>query len=112
MTRKQALQSLIDDQVKIAEATRLKMMPSDGEITDRIARMAKSSEDRHRESLLAKLKAQGISEKSFRRYLSALVGFNRIVTAKNGKDMKASPEGRRCQDGRDQGQGRTSRSPR
>ena len=66
MTRKQALQSLIDDQVKIAEATRLKMMPGDGEITDRIARMAKSS-GLSSYNLPAELKAQGISVKRFRR---------------------------------------------
>ncbi|WP_373503813.1 SurA N-terminal domain-containing protein [Aestuariivirga sp.] len=91
MTRKQALQALIDDQVKITEATRLKMMPGDGEITDRIARMAKSSGSTS-ESLLSKLKAQGISEKSFRRYLSALIGFNRIITGKYGKDIKSNPK--------------------
>ena len=91
MSRKQALKALIDDQVKITEATRLKMMPGDGEITDRIARMSKSMETTPA-GLLSKLKAQGISEATFRRYLGALIGFNRIVTGKYGKDMKVNPK--------------------
>jgi peptidyl-prolyl cis-trans isomerase SurA len=35
MTRKQALQNLIDDQVKLLEAKRLMLVPSDAEISDR-----------------------------------------------------------------------------
>ncbi len=81
MTKKQALQSIIDEEVKIAEATRLRMMPTEAQISDRIARLSKGS-DSSPEAVVAKLKKQGVSEKTFRRYIAAMMGFNRIISAK------------------------------
>jgi peptidyl-prolyl cis-trans isomerase SurA len=90
MTRQKALRDLIDDQVKITEATRLKLMPSDAEITDRINRMSKNMKSTTPE-LLAKLKAQGIGEAAFRRYIGASTGFSRIISGKYREDVKVSP---------------------
>lgn len=89
LTKQQALRDMIDDQVKITEAKRLGMMPSDGDITDRIDRAAKGMK-LTRQELLAKLKAKGISEVAFRQYLSAQIGFSRIMSAKYREDVKVS----------------------
>ena len=45
MTRQQALQNLIDDQVKLLEAKRLMLIPADSEISDRMNRIAKGYTD-------------------------------------------------------------------
>ena len=90
MTRKQALQNLIDDQVKIQEATRFMMLPPDTEVTDRMDRIAKGMK-LSREQLLAKLKKEGISEANFRRYLQASIAFSRIIAAKFRQDVTATP---------------------
>lgn len=81
MSRKQALQSIIDDEVKIAEATRLRLMPTEAEISDRIERLAKGMKTSP-DGLMDKLKKQGVSEKTFRRYIGAVIGFNRIISAR------------------------------
>jgi peptidyl-prolyl cis-trans isomerase SurA len=90
LTRKQALQNLIDDQVKLAEATRLMLLPSEAEVTDRVTRLAKSQK-MTRVELLAKIKALGISEAAFRLYLQASIGFSRIIAAKFRDEITASP---------------------
>ena len=89
LTKQQALRDMIDDQVKITEAKRLGMLPSDADITDRIDRAAKGMK-LTRQELLAKLKAKGISEAAFRQYLSAQMGFSRIISAKYREDVKVS----------------------
>lgn len=90
MSRKQALQNLIDDQVKIQEATRLMMLPNDSEVTDRIDRIAKGM-NLSRDQLLSKLKKEGISEANFRRYVQASVAFSRIIAAKYREQVTATP---------------------
>lgn len=90
LDRPQALRSLIDDQVKIIEARRLMMLPTDPEINERIGRIAKGMK-LTREELLARLKKAGISEASFRTYLQASAAFNRIISAKYREEVKASP---------------------
>jgi peptidyl-prolyl cis-trans isomerase SurA len=89
MSRKQALQSLIDEQVKIAEATRLKLLPTDADVKDQIGRMAKNMKVAPDE-LLARLKKQGISDTTFRQYVRALMGFNRIISSKYRSDITVS----------------------
>lgn len=91
MNRQQALQNLIDDQVKILEAKRLMLLPPDAEISDRMNRIAKGM-NISRDELLAKLKKAGISEASFRRYLQASVSFSRIIAARYREAVQASPE--------------------
>jgi peptidyl-prolyl cis-trans isomerase SurA len=90
LDRQQALKSIIDDQVKIIEARRLMMLPTDADITDRMQRIAKGMK-LTREQLLANLKKAGISEASFRSYLQASVAFGRIIAAKFREEVKASP---------------------
>jgi len=90
MSRKQALQSLIDDQVKMFEATRLMLVPNDGDVSDRIEKIAKGMKLSEAE-LLSKLKREGISEKSFRSYVQASLAFSRLIAAKYREDVKASP---------------------
>lgn len=90
MSRKQALQSLIDDQVKMFEATRLMLVPNDGDVSDRIDKIAKGMKLSEAE-LLSKLKKEGIGEKSFRSYVQASLAFSRIIAAKYREDVKASP---------------------
>lgn len=89
MSRKSALKSLIDEQVKINEATKYQMMPTDGQVKDQVGRMAKNMGTTS-EGLTARLKKQGISSKTFHRYVSALIGFNRIISAKNREDITIS----------------------
>lgn len=90
MNRQQALQNLIDDQVKLLEAKRLMLVPSDAEISDRMQRIAKGM-NISRDELLAKLKKEGISEASVRRYLQASVAFSRIIAAKYREAVQATP---------------------
>lgn len=90
MTRKQALKSLIDEQVKISEATKFKLLPSEGEVKDYIARVSKGMETTP-EGLLGRLQKQGIGESTFRRYVSALIGFNRIISSKYRETVKVEP---------------------
>lgn len=89
MTKQKALRDMIDDQVKIAEAKRLGMLPSDADVTDRIDRASKGMK-LTRQQLLDKLKAKGISETTFRQYLAAQMGFSRIISAKYREDVKAT----------------------
>ena len=89
MSRKKALQSLIDEQVKIAEATRVKLLPSEAEVKDQIGRMAKNMKMAP-DALLALLKKQGIGDATFRQYVTALIGFNRIISSKYRSDIKVT----------------------
>jgi len=90
MTRQQALQDLIDDQVKLVEAKRLMMVPTDSEVNDRIDKIAKGMK-LSREQLLSRLKKDGIGESSFRRYVEASLAFSRLIAAKYREEVKASP---------------------
>lgn len=89
MSKQAALKNLIDDQVKIIEATRFNLLPSDAEISERIDRVAKGM-NLSRSELLSKLKARGISEASFRQYLKASTGFSRIIASKYRDDVKVT----------------------
>jgi peptidyl-prolyl cis-trans isomerase SurA len=89
MSRKQILRQLIDDQVKITEATRLNMMPSDSEVTDQVRRLSEGMKLTP-DALIAKLRGQGVSEAAFRRYISVMVGFNRIISGKYRDDVAAT----------------------
>ncbi|MCB1379554.1 MAG: SurA N-terminal domain-containing protein [Alphaproteobacteria bacterium] len=90
-SRKKILQSLVDEQVKISEAKKYSMAPTDAEITSQIARMAKNVGNSPQQ-LLDRLKKQGISESTFRTYVGAQIGFNRIISAKYREDITVTPE--------------------
>ncbi|MFM8745447.1 MAG: SurA N-terminal domain-containing protein [Aestuariivirga sp.] len=89
MNKQQALQALIDDQAKLAEATRFAMVPTDTEISQQITRVAKGM-GLSREQLLAKLKERGISEATFRRYVQTTTAFNRLSSARFREDVKVT----------------------
>ena len=91
LSRKMALQSIVDDVVKLAEAKRLKMAATDAEISKQVANMAKAmnSTPAGLATILAK---QGISEETFRRYVAASVSFNRILGSKYRADVVIKPE--------------------
>lgn len=90
MNKRQALQAIIDDTVKIQEARRFNMLPTEAEVNDRINRIAKSMK-LTRDQLLAKLKSKGISETTFRTYMQADMGFTRIIQGKYREDIKVTP---------------------
>lgn len=87
--RKKILQALIDEQVKLSEAKKYNLTPTEAEVTSHVQRMAKNMKT-DEAGLLAKLKKQGISEATFRRYISAQTGFNRIIASKYKEDVKVS----------------------
>jgi peptidyl-prolyl cis-trans isomerase SurA len=90
-SRKKALQSLIDEVIKLAEAKRLHMDAADAEITKQVTRVAGGLKTTP-EELLKKLAAEGIEPETFRRYIAAQTGFNRIIAAKYRSDMTVKPE--------------------
>jgi peptidyl-prolyl cis-trans isomerase SurA len=89
LTPRGALKTLIDDEVKMAEATRLKLVPDDAEIDRRIEGIAKGTGG-SRADLLAKLKKAGVSERAFRAYVTMLIAFNQIVSMRYRDDVKVT----------------------
>ncbi len=86
-SRKGALKSLVDEEVKYLELEKFKLIPADVEVNKQMERMAKGM-DTTTEGLLDKLKKQGIGEKAFRRYVTVLVGFNRLISSKYRTDLE------------------------
>lgn len=89
LDKKKALLQMIDQAVKIQEAKRYNMLPSDAELTDRIKRLATNMKLTP-DQLYAKLAAKGISKETFRDYVKSGMGFNRIIQGKYQQDVKAS----------------------
>jgi len=87
--KKKALRQLIDQAVKIQEAKRYNMLPSDTELKDRIKRLAQSMK-LSVEQLYSKLEARGVSKQNFIDYVKAGMGFNRIIQGKYQQDIKVS----------------------
>ena len=90
LTRKAALQSLVDEVVKIEEAKRVGLSASDGDITKQIERVASGMKNTP-EGLNKLLAEKGISANTFRRYISAQIGFNRIIASKYRNDIIVQP---------------------
>lgn len=88
--RKGALKALVDEQVKIAEAKRFGLTPTEPDINGQIARMAKGM-DTTPGGLAERLKKAGIADSTFRHYIGAQIGFNRIIASKYRGDIKISP---------------------
>ena len=72
---------LINDWVKIGEAKRYKIDPTDKDIDERLAGMAKNLKT-DENGLKAKLGVQGISLNNFRQYAAAQMSFSRLLSAK------------------------------
>jgi peptidyl-prolyl cis-trans isomerase SurA len=81
LSRKQALELLIDDVLKRGEIDRLKTSLTDEQLDQAIAKLAKGS-NTDVAGLTAKLKKVGISLKALRQQLSTNLSFNRILTSR------------------------------
>lgn len=88
MSRKEILQSLINDVVKLAEAKRLNASATTGDVTGQIGRIAKNLK-MDGDGLLSKLKERGVAPEFFRRYVAAQIGFNRVIGISKKQPEKA-----------------------
>ncbi|MBL8895116.1 MAG: SurA N-terminal domain-containing protein [Rhizobiales bacterium] len=79
-TRKQALQSLIDDLIKISAAKKNGVEAKEDLINAHLERMAKGMQTDVK-GLAAKLKKQGISINALKQYAAAQISFNRLLVA-------------------------------
>jgi peptidyl-prolyl cis-trans isomerase SurA len=79
-TRKVALQSLIDDMIKVAEAKKYKADATADMVDKQIERMAKGS-GTDTQGLGAKLKSKGVSMSALRNMVTAQISFNRLLNA-------------------------------
>lgn len=89
MSAKEVLRSLVNDVVKLAEAKRMRVEPSRGEIDGQIGRIAKNMK-MDSDGLLSRLKERGVATEFFRRYVAAQIGFNRVIGAQNKQEVKVS----------------------
>lgn len=87
--KKKALRQLIDQTVKIQEAKRYNMLPSDVEMKERIKRLAQSLKLTV-DQLYAKLETKGISKETFVEYVKAGMAFTRIIQGKYQQDLKVT----------------------
>jgi len=78
--RKEALQSLVDDTIKRAEAKKWKAEASSDVVDAQIARMAKAS-GTDTAGLAAKLKGKGVSMAALKNLVAAQLSFNRLLDA-------------------------------
>jgi peptidyl-prolyl cis-trans isomerase SurA len=78
---KEMANEIIDDIVKIDEATRLKINPSQKEIDQRISDVAKSLKT-DGPGLKAKFSSQGISDQALTQFFAAQMSFNRLMSVK------------------------------
>lgn len=78
--RKRALENLIDDQVKLAEAKKYNATPDDKMIDAQIDKMAKGT-DTDAKGLAEKLKTKGSSMSTLRTLVTAQIAFNRLLNA-------------------------------
>jgi peptidyl-prolyl cis-trans isomerase SurA len=90
-SRKEAMQSLIDDVIKLDAARKFKFEATEAQIQKQIERMGKGMST-DAAGLEARLKQQGISSTSFRQYLAAQIGFSRMVSSKYKVSSEVKPE--------------------
>ena len=81
LSRKEALETLVNDILKRGEIKRLNLKLSEEQIDAAIARLAKGS-DTDLAGLTVKLKTVGISMKTLRQQIATTLSFNRLLTAK------------------------------
>ncbi|MFL5259089.1 MAG: SurA N-terminal domain-containing protein [Hyphomicrobiales bacterium] len=78
--RKEALQSLIDDMIKRAEAKKWNAEATPEMVDEQVGRMAKGS-GTDTQGLTAKLKAKGVSVAALKDLVRAQISFNRLLNA-------------------------------
>jgi peptidyl-prolyl cis-trans isomerase SurA len=89
-SRKQALQSLIDDLIKIAAAKKNSVEAKEDVVNAHLERMAKGMQT-DLKGLGAKLKKQGVSINALRQYATAQLSFNRLLMALYKVDVTVDP---------------------
>lgn len=77
--RKEALEELIDDVIKSAQAKKLNLDPSDAQIDQAIEKMAKNM-GTTAQGLAGTLSGKGVSMSTLRQYVKASIAFNWIAT--------------------------------
>lgn len=85
--RKKALNSVINEIVKIEEAKRFRMDASDRDIEARVGEIAKALKT-DSTGLEGKLRKQGIGMRALRQYVSAQISFSRLLRFKYKDDVK------------------------
>jgi peptidyl-prolyl cis-trans isomerase SurA len=85
--RKKALNAVINEIVKIEEAKRYKMQPSDRDIEVRLGEIAKGLKT-DATGLEGKLRAQGIGMRAMRQYVGAQIAFARLLRFKYKDEVK------------------------
>ena len=88
--RKRALQNLIDDQVKLAEAKKFGATPDSKTVDAQIDKMAKGS-NTDAKGLSDKLKAKGASMSALRTLVTAQISFNRLINAMYKVKVEVDP---------------------
>jgi peptidyl-prolyl cis-trans isomerase SurA len=88
---KQALNDVINQIVKIAEAKRYHMEPSENDISARLGEFAKGLKTDN-VGLEGKLKAQGITLDAIQRHITAQISFARLLKYKYHDAVEAKPE--------------------
>jgi peptidyl-prolyl cis-trans isomerase SurA len=85
--RKAALNAVINEVVKIEEAKRFKMDPSDRDVDGRVAEIAKGLKT-DSAGLEVKLRNQGIGLRALRQYVAAQISFARLLRFKYKDEVK------------------------
>jgi peptidyl-prolyl cis-trans isomerase SurA len=88
--RKRALQNLIDDQVKLAEAKKYKATPDSKMVDAQIDKMARGS-NTDAKGLGDKLKTKGSTMSALRTLVTAQIAFNRLITAMYKVKVEVEP---------------------
>ena len=88
--RKTALHAMIDEVIKIAEASKYKVNATDKEIEAQLGRIAKGL-NTDPDGLRAKLQSQGIAVASLKQYVAAQISFARILGGKYQVKIKVEP---------------------
>ncbi len=88
--RKRALNDVINEIVKIEEAKRFRMDPTDREVDQRVADIAKGLKT-DAPGLEIKLRKEGVGMRALRQYLTAQISFSRLLRFKYKDEVKVNP---------------------
>jgi peptidyl-prolyl cis-trans isomerase SurA len=90
LSRKAITNAIIDDYVKIDEAKRAKVDPSDKEVDDRIKAMAQNMKTDEK-GVTAKLESAGLTMTGLRQYAEAQMALSRLLQAKFREKIAVDP---------------------
>jgi hypothetical protein len=88
--RKAALEGLIDDVIKRAEAKRLNLEPTEQQVAEAIERMARNTGSTV-DGLTAILRPKGVSMNTLKQYVSASLAFNWIANRQYNVQVNVDP---------------------